>query len=126
MIGTMPEGPGCTVVLVGIRAILTVGASRFDSRIATVSPCENEAAEYFSSNEVEESWSEEKNRTRCDLINRKHSTGLSPREAQELERLQSLMLRHRQRTVPLPLDDARRLYKELISGGTFLSLSTTP
>jgi hypothetical protein len=62
-----------------------------------------------------EEWTEAKNDRRCDLIDREIAGTLTPEEAVELQRLQGEMLRHRRRTAPLPLDDARRLHQELLS-----------
>lgn len=59
-------------------------------------------------------WTEEKNRRRCELIDRKYAGGLSLDEAVELAHLQDEMLRYRQRVAPLPLGDARRLHQELL------------
>jgi len=53
-------------------------------------------------------WTEEKNKRRCDLIDRKYAAHLGPVEAIELAQLQEQMLRHRQRVAPLPLEDARQ------------------
>ncbi len=63
----------------------------------------------------DEPWTEEKNQRRCDLIDRKYASGLTPAEAVELARLQEQMLRYRQRVAPLPLEDARRLHQELLA-----------
>ena len=63
-----------------------------------------------------ETWTEAANQRRCDLIDRKYAGGLTPAETSELALLQAQMLRHRQRVAPLPLEDARCLYKELLAG----------
>lgn len=60
-------------------------------------------------------WTQQLNRRRCDLIDRKYAGSLSPAEAVELSGLQEQMLRHRQRVAPLPLEDARRLHQELLN-----------
>ena len=62
-----------------------------------------------------EEWTEAKNGRRCDLIDREIAGTLTPADAVELQRLQGEMLRHRRRTAPLPLDDARRLHQELLA-----------
>lgn len=59
-------------------------------------------------------WTDAQNHRRCDLIDRKYAEGLSPGEETELALLQEAMLRHRQRVAPLPLEDASRLYQELL------------
>ncbi len=64
----------------------------------------------------DDTWSDEKNQRRCDLIDRKYAgVVLTPTEVVELARLQEQMLRHRQRVAPLPLEDARRLHQELLN-----------
>jgi hypothetical protein len=60
-------------------------------------------------------WTEAKNARRCELIDRKYASSLTPQEIIELAGLQNEMLRFRQRVAPLPLEDARRLHQELLS-----------
>jgi hypothetical protein len=104
--------------LVGIGAASTAKTSGLVHLNATVPPHEDETA-YFDEprwpETEEETWTEAKNQLRCDLIDRKYTGTLTPVQAQELARLQALMLRHRQRIAPLPIEDARRLYKELLA-----------
>ena len=59
-------------------------------------------------------WNEAKNHRRCELIDRKYTTSLTPDETIELAALQKEMLRYRQQVAPLPLADARRLHQELL------------
>jgi hypothetical protein len=59
-----------------------------------------------------EPWTDEKNARRSELIDREIDGQLTAEEAQELEQLQRAMLQHRRRVAPLPLEDARRLYRE--------------
>jgi hypothetical protein len=59
-------------------------------------------------------WTDEKNRRRCELIDRKYDHGLSPPEEAELALLQDAMYRAVDRVAPLPLDEARRLHQELL------------
>lgn len=66
----------------------------------------------------EETWTDERNARRCELIDRKYTGGISTAEMAELARLQDEMLRHRQRIAPIPLDDARRLHQELLTRAT--------
>jgi hypothetical protein len=61
-----------------------------------------------------EDWSDAKNRRRCELIDRKYDSALSPAEEAELALLQETMYRHVDRLAPLPLDAARRLHQELL------------
>jgi hypothetical protein len=63
----------------------------------------------------DEEWTDAKNQRRCDLIDRKYAGSLTPAETVELAQLQEQMLRHRRRVAPLPLDEARRLYQELLN-----------
>ena len=62
----------------------------------------------------EEAWTEEKNRRRGELIDRKYEHGLSPTEEAELALLQDALDRTLDRVAPLPLDAARRLHQELL------------
>ncbi len=62
----------------------------------------------------EQEWTDEKNRRRCELIDRKYDHGLSPTEEAELALLQNAMYRYIDRVAPLPLDEARRLHQELL------------
>jgi hypothetical protein len=52
----------------------------------------------------EEEWTDEKNRRRCELIDRKYGHGLSAAEEAELALLQNAMHRFIDRVAPLPLD----------------------
>jgi Rrf2 family protein len=63
----------------------------------------------------DEAWTEAKNQRRSDLIDRKYAGSLTPPDVIELAQLQEQMLRHRQRVAPLPLGDARRLHRELLT-----------
>src|SRR5262245_10496216 len=55
-------------------------------------------------------WTEERNRRRCELIDRKYDHGLTPAEEAELAILQDAMQRHIDKVAPLPLDAARSLH----------------
>ena len=61
-----------------------------------------------------EEWTEEKNRRRSALLDRKYDHELSPAEAAELALLQDAMHRYIDRVAPLPLDVARGLHQELL------------
>ena len=61
------------------------------------------------------SWTKEKNRRRCFLIDREIDGSITPEEARELAVLQRQMLEHRDRVAPLPLEATRRLYEELLA-----------
>jgi hypothetical protein len=69
------------------------------------------------SDDADDTWTEAKNQRRCDLIDRKYAGGLTASQALELAWLQEQMLRHRQRVAPLPIEDAERLYQELVTRG---------
>jgi hypothetical protein len=59
-------------------------------------------------------WTDEKNRRRCELIDRKYDHGLSPAEEAEVALLQDALHRHIDKVAPLPLDEARSLHQELL------------
>lgn len=59
-------------------------------------------------------WTEEMNRRRCQLIDRKYDHGLNLTEAAELALLQDQMHRYIDKVAPLPLDAARSLHQELL------------
>jgi hypothetical protein len=59
--------------------------------------------------------SEAKNARRCALIDKEVDGRLSAGEAVELHLLQREMLAHRHRVAPLPLAEARQLYRELLA-----------
>src|SRR5262245_44126900 len=73
--------------LLGVSAASTGRSSRLGVPIATVSPHEDEIADYdqppWPKNE-DETWTEQKNQRRCDLIDRKYAVGLTPVETREL------------------------------------------
>jgi hypothetical protein len=121
-----PAFPGASTYKVRARFLLQgIGAasagrpSRLGHPVATVSPLEDGIADFDRPPwpETEDgTWTEAKNQRRCELIDRKYVGSLTPVETRELARLQAQMLRHRQRVAPLPLEDARRLYQELLAG----------
>jgi hypothetical protein len=59
-------------------------------------------------------WTEEKNRRRGALLDRKYDSGLTPAEEAELALLQDAMYRHIDRVAPLPLEAARELHQQLL------------
>jgi hypothetical protein len=59
-------------------------------------------------------WTEEHNRRRGALLDRKYGQGLSPTEEAELAQLQDAMHRYIDRVAPLPLEAARRLHQEVL------------
>ena len=59
-------------------------------------------------------WTEEKNRRRYELIDRKYDHGLIPCEEAELALLQDAFHRYIDQVAPLPLDAARSLHQELL------------
>jgi hypothetical protein len=64
--------------------------------------------------ETTDDWNTAKDVRRCELIDREIAGTLTPDEAAELRTLQAVMLRHRRKVAPLPLDEARRLHQELL------------
>src|SRR5262249_11269789 len=71
-------------------------------------------------------WTEEKNRRRCELIDRKYDRGLNASEQAELALLQDAMHRFIDRVAPLPLDAARSLHQELLDKAAGATDGTTP
>jgi hypothetical protein len=63
-------------------------------------------------------WTPERNHRRCDLIDKKFSTGLTAAEDQELAALTAGLRRFVDRVAPLPLEDVRRLHQELLEKAT--------
>jgi hypothetical protein len=105
-------------LLLGMGAASAESSSRLNHLIATVSPYEEEIADFDhppGQETQDEPWTEAKNQRRCDLINRKYERGLTPGENRELAHLQNLMQRHRRRVAPLPIEDVRRQYEELLA-----------
>jgi hypothetical protein len=62
-------------------------------------------------------WTDEKNRRRCDLVDKEITGNISLAEKAELKRLQAEMLAYRRRVAPLPLEDLRALHQELLRKG---------
>lgn len=125
---TLTEKPGFPVAstnhltvlfqLIGIDDASAEKTSRLGHPITTDPPLRQESED--------ETWTEEKNKRRCALIDRKYADTLTPDQARELARLQSLMLYHRQRIAPLPLEDAERLYRKLLAEVGESSAPTEP
>ena len=61
-----------------------------------------------------EEWTAEKNRRRCELIDRKYDCGLTPAEEAELALLQDAMHCYIDKVAPLSLDAARSVHQELL------------
>lgn len=59
-------------------------------------------------------WTADLNRRRCELIDRKYASGLTPDEQAELDGLQAAMHRHLDAVAPLPIEAARKLHQELL------------
>ena len=93
---SLPPDPRGSVLEVGGRPV---------ARIVPVAPVES----------IE--WDAAKDARRCELIDREIAGTLTADEAAELHSLQAAMLRHRRQAAPL--DEARRLHRELLtkSGG---------
>jgi hypothetical protein len=98
---SVPNGEGASsIILQDIRAASDI---RPASRNSTRPPDEDQP------------WTKSKNDRRCDLIDRKYAGTLGSAEAEELAELQKQMLQHLQIVAPLPLEDARRQYQELLA-----------
>ena len=65
----------------------------------------------------EAGWTDEKNRRRCELIDRKYDHGLNSAEEAELALLQDALYCFIDQIAPLPLDEARSLHQELLLKG---------
>jgi hypothetical protein len=59
-------------------------------------------------------WTSERNRRRCELIDRKYANGLTQSEEGELGELQAAMHRFVDAIAPLPIGAARKLHQELM------------
>ncbi len=59
-------------------------------------------------------WSNQKNRRRCELVDKDIVSELSGPEKRELETLQREMREHRRRVAPIPLEHARRIHQGLL------------
>jgi hypothetical protein len=64
-----------------------------------------------SSHETE--WTDEKNKRRCELVDKEIDGLLSPDEQIELEELQAEMLAYRRKVAPLPLHELREIHRQL-------------
>ena len=60
-------------------------------------------------------WDAASDARRCELIDREIAGTLTPAEVLELATLQAAMLRHRRQVAPPPLDDARKIHRELLA-----------
>jgi hypothetical protein len=65
-------------------------------------------------NALEGDWTEEMNRRRGELLDRKYDQGLSLSEEAELSLLQDALYRYMDRVAPLPLAATRSLHQELL------------
>jgi hypothetical protein len=59
-------------------------------------------------------WTDDKNRRRCELVDKEIEGELTPAEGAELQLLQAEMLAYRRKLAPLPLAEVRALHEELI------------
>lgn len=103
---TLTEGLLSTVVRVANEA--TELSNLLQTEIHSVVLLED------SPSTVETEWTDEKNRRRCELVDREIDGKLSSREQIELEALQSEMLAYRRKVAPLPLNDLRKMHQELL------------
>jgi hypothetical protein len=61
-----------------------------------------------------ETWTEQKNARRSELIDKEIDDVLTPDEAVELRQLQEEMLRYQNKVAPWPIQTARQLHQELL------------
>ncbi len=78
-----------------------------------------EAAESIETNQngaqpASDTWTEEKNQRRADLVDKDIDGTLSPEEKIQLDTLQKKMQAYVRRVAPLPLDDLRALHQQLL------------
>jgi DNA-directed RNA polymerase subunit F len=59
-------------------------------------------------------WTEEKNQRRIELVHKKYDHGLTDEEGTELADLQFELHEYLNRVAALPIEEARRLYHELL------------
>ena len=64
--------------------------------------------------EMSEEWTPANNHRRCDLIDKKYDTGLTPPEEAELAILKRGMQKYVDRVAPLPLRSLRKIHQELL------------
>src|SRR5262249_41447254 len=127
--GASTDNVAVQLRLLGIGAASTGRSSRLGDPVAAIPPYEDEIADFDQPpwpKLEDETWTEQKNQRRCDLIDRKYAGGLTPAETSELARLQAQMLRHSQRVAPLPIEAADRLYKKLLAGANTSRPSKNP
>jgi len=65
-------------------------------------------------NETDQPWTDAKNHRRAELVDREIAGTLTPNEAVELADLQHQMMRYVDRVAPLPIEDARKLHRQLL------------
>jgi hypothetical protein len=65
-------------------------------------------------NQPAEPWTDAKNHRRAELVDREIAGTLTPDEAVELAQLQHQMVRYVDRVAPLPIEDARKLHRQLL------------
>jgi len=60
------------------------------------------------------SWTEQKNNRRCDFIDKDIDGIITPEEREEMEGLQKQLDIFRHEKFPLPIEEAKLLYQELL------------
>lgn len=65
-----------------------------------------------------EKWTPERNARRCALIDKQFDGGLTIEETEELAALTSAMRKHVNEVAPVPLEETRKLYRELLESTT--------
>jgi hypothetical protein len=94
---SLPEDPEGAMVELNGHAV---------ARLLPPVPCNGHA--------VDEEWTDAKNQRRCELIDRRYDSALTPTEEAELAALQSEMHRYVDRVAPLPIEAARQLHQQLL------------
>src|SRR5437867_1646095 len=96
---TLPVDPQGSLVEFNGRAVM---------RLLPVLPAADPAAD------AEQEWSDAQHDRRAYLVDKEIDSILTPEEADELHILQRAFQRYLHRVAPLPLEDARRLHRELL------------
>jgi hypothetical protein len=66
------------------------------------------------SDQSDEPWTDAKNHRRAELVDKEIDGTLTPAESAELADLQRQMIRYVDRVAPLPIEDARKLHRQLL------------
>jgi hypothetical protein len=91
----LPEPDGAVVEVNGHRIYLIIRPAR-------------------STDQPDEPWTDAKNHRRAELVDKEIDGTLTPAESAELADLQSQLRRYVDRVAPLPIEEARKLHRQLL------------